>query len=64
MWMRFKRQTLSSLFSPLVMRERERERERERYVMERRGWKKKKNEDRKNSGDTFVEDCALKMRLV
>ena len=26
--------------------------------------KKKKNEDRKNSGDTFVEDCALKMRLV
>ena len=25
---------------------------------------KRKNEDRKNSGDTFVEDCALKMRLV
>ena len=25
---------------------------------------KKKNEDRKNNGDTFVEDCALKTRLV
>ena len=44
------------------MREREREREREIcYGMKRL---KKKNEDRKNSGDTFVEDCALKMRLV
>ena len=55
---------LSLAFFLRWCREREREREREICYGTKRLKNKNKNEDKKNSGDTFVEDCALKMRLV